>query len=67
MYNMILIVFMIINSVVADEEVQYEGDLGGGEDAAVVVVNILNTVEGVPASIFGAVGGLKQNCKWDMH
>ena len=45
--------------MVADEEVQYEGDVGGGEDAAGVVVNLLNTVEGVPASILGAGGGLK--------
>ena len=61
---MVLIVFIIINRksplyrVVADEEVQHKGDVGGGEDAARVVVNLLDIVEGVPASILGAGGGL---------
>ena len=60
------IVFIIVNrefaldGVIADEEVEDEDDVGGGEDSAGVVVNLLDIVESVPTVLFGTWSGLKE-------
>jgi len=58
------VAFIIVNrefaldGVIADEEVEDEDDVGGGEDSAGVVVNLLDIVESVPTVLLGTWSGL---------